>query len=119
MTTRREFLKSSGITIAGISMLGLKNFKYAVQDNYKIMRPQPEVRNFISEAVEHKIAEVKKNIKDKEIAWLFENCYPNTLDTTVKYGLKWQTRYFCNNRRYKCNVVKRFKCTGSCIFPLM
>ena len=85
MTTRREFLKSSGITIAGISMLGLKNFKYAVQDNYKIMRPQPEVRNFISEAVEHKIAEVKKNIKDKEIAWLFENCYPNTLDTTVKY----------------------------------
>ncbi len=85
MTTRREFLKSSGITIAGISMLGLKNFKYAGQDNYKIMRPQPEERNFISEAVEHKIAEVKKNIKDKEIAWLFENCYPNTLDTTVKY----------------------------------
>ena len=85
MTTRREFLKSSGITIAGISMLGLKNFKYAGQDNYKIMRPQPEERNFISEAVEHKIAEVKKNIKDKELAWLFENCYPNTLDTTVKY----------------------------------
>ena len=85
MTTRREFLKSSGITIAGISMLGLKNFKYADQDNYKIMRPQPEERNFISEAVEDKIAEVKKNIKDKELAWLFENCYPNTLDTTVKY----------------------------------
>ena len=87
MTTRREFLKSSGITIAGISMLGLKNFKYADQDNYKNMRPQQEERNFISDAVEDKIAEVKKNIKDKELAWLFENCYPNTLDTTVKYRI--------------------------------
>ncbi len=87
MTTRREFLKSSGIAITGLSMLGLKNFRYINQDNYKIMRPQPEERNFISEAVENKIAEVKNNIKDKELAWLFENCYPNTLDTTVKYRI--------------------------------
>lgn len=27
----------------------------------------------------------ESNIKDKELAWLFGNCFPNTLDTTVSY----------------------------------
>jgi meiotically up-regulated gene 157 (Mug157) protein len=40
----------------------------------------------VSEAVEAKVAEVKKAISDPELAWLFENCYPNTLDTTVRTG---------------------------------
>ena len=42
-------------------------------------------RKFSSEAVEATIRKVKSNIKDQELAWLFENCYPNTLDTTVNY----------------------------------
>ncbi|MEO6849451.1 MAG: glycoside hydrolase family 125 protein, partial [Mucilaginibacter sp.] len=37
------------------------------------------------QAVEDTITKVKASIKDPELAWLFENCYPNTLDTTVKY----------------------------------
>ena len=37
-------------------------------------------------AVEEKIRSVKAAIKDPELAWLFENCYPNTLDTTVNYS---------------------------------
>jgi hypothetical protein len=45
-----------------------------------------ENRNFISEAVEAKIGDVKKSIADPELAWLFENCFPNTLDTTVRAG---------------------------------
>ncbi len=45
-------------------------------------------RKFVSKAVEAKIAEVKANIKDKELAWMFENCYPNTLDTTVETGTR-------------------------------
>ena len=32
------------------------------------------------------MAEVKRRIGDPELAWLFENCYPNTLDTTVEMG---------------------------------
>lgn len=49
-------------------------------------RPDVAKRNFTSMAVEKEIARVKKRIADPEIAWLFENCYPNTLDTTVHPG---------------------------------
>ena len=49
-------------------------------------RPPLKDRKFVSSAVEAKIAEVKAAIKDKELAWMFENCYPNTLDTTVEIG---------------------------------
>ncbi len=49
-------------------------------------RPPQEKRNFTSEAVDAKIVEVKKSIADPELAWLFENCFPNTLDTTVRTG---------------------------------
>jgi len=49
-------------------------------------RPKPDNRKFISEAVEEKISEVKSCIKDKELAELFENCFPNTLDTTVNFN---------------------------------
>ena len=50
-------------------------------------RPKPADRKFTSEAVESTIKDVKAAIKDPELAWLFENCYPNTLDTTVNYAV--------------------------------
>ncbi len=49
------------------------------------MRPAPEKRAFHSDAVEETIAAVKRSMGDPELAWLFENCFPNTLDTTVRY----------------------------------
>src|SRR3546814_7222211 len=30
------------------------------------------------------MSRVKAKIADPELAWMFENCYPNTLDTTVQ-----------------------------------
>jgi len=33
-----------------------------------------------------KIVEIRRAIADPELAWLFENCFPNTLDTTVTFG---------------------------------
>ena len=50
-------------------------------------RPEVAKRTFTSDAVEKLIIEVKAKIADKEVAWMFENCYPNTLDTTVDYEL--------------------------------
>ena len=39
----------------------------------------------MSESVDAAIARVKPRIADPRIAWMFENCFPNTLDTTVKF----------------------------------
>ncbi|WP_163959446.1 glycoside hydrolase family 125 protein [Sphingomonas insulae] len=50
-------------------------------------RPAPGARRFTSPAVEAEIKRVKAKMGDPELAWLFENCYPNTLDTTVKVGI--------------------------------
>ncbi len=33
------------------------------------------------------INKIKSSIKDKELASLFENCFPNTLDTTVRFQM--------------------------------
>lgn len=42
-------------------------------------------RKFTSRAIERTIAEVKDFISNPELAWMFENCFPNTLDTTVTF----------------------------------
>lgn len=49
-------------------------------------RPAPAARRFVSPAVEREIARVTALIRDPQLAWLFANCYPNTLDTTVFAG---------------------------------
>jgi len=51
-------------------------------------RPATAARKFVSPAVEQKLAEVKASIADAELAWMFENCFPNTLDTTVHFETK-------------------------------
>ena len=60
----------------------------AASDNTRLVsrRPKMEDRLFVSDAVEKKIKEVRQLIKDNAyLAWMFENCFPNTLDTTVHY----------------------------------
>ncbi len=48
-------------------------------------RPAESDRLFRSEAVEAQIARVKGLLKNPKLAWMFENCFPNTLDTTVHH----------------------------------
>jgi len=56
------------------------------EKNIANLRPPVKKRKFVSSAVEETINDAVGRIKDTEIAWLFENCFPNTLDTTVKFG---------------------------------
>lgn len=82
---RRTFLKGLFYTTA--ATLELKSSVFAKRD-YQTVRPGRSERKFVSEAVEAKIREVKRAIADPELAWLFENCFPNTLDTTVTFGTR-------------------------------
>ncbi|MDP2037734.1 MAG: glycoside hydrolase family 125 protein, partial [Ignavibacteria bacterium] len=54
--------------------------------NNTIMRAPINSRKFVSEVVEKTILKVKQQIADEVIAQLFENCFPNTLDTTINYN---------------------------------
>ncbi len=56
----------------------------AAEQNFASKRPPSAQRKFVSKALEEQIAHVKSRIGDPELAWMFENCYPNTLDTTVE-----------------------------------
>lgn len=53
--------------------------------NYKSARPDKKDRLFVSEIVEKKIKEVTGLLKNEKLAWMFSNCFPNTLETTVHY----------------------------------
>jgi meiotically up-regulated gene 157 (Mug157) protein len=55
---------------------------------FPVVRPAAGKRRFRSRAVEAAIAEFKKKVKDPELGWLFENCFPSTLDTTVTPGTR-------------------------------
>lgn len=48
-------------------------------------RPAPADRLFVSSAVEAKIAEVQRLLTHPYLSWMFVNCFPNTLDTTVHF----------------------------------
>jgi len=45
-------------------------------------------RKFTSSAVEEVIKEVTSYLGDTELSWMFSNCFPNTLDTTVVHTEK-------------------------------
>lgn len=82
---RKKFIQQSSLAAAGILLS-----KYATanrQTGFPVVRIPESQRKFKSPAVEKLIADVKKNIGNKEIAWLFENCFPNTLDTTVDFEI--------------------------------
>ena len=56
-----------------------------VDGEYVCQRPAAEERLFTSQAVEAEIERVKNLLTNPRLAWMFSNCFPNTLDTTVHY----------------------------------
>jgi len=80
---RNEFIRNTGLLGAGIL---LNNFAFAKSyQNFPVVRTPANQRKFHSKAVEAAITEFKSEVKNEELGWLFENCFPNTLDTTVTF----------------------------------
>lgn len=86
MINRRNFIKKSGMGIGFFALPTSAKFLYT--DDYVSKRPNVNQRKFISQAVENTIKTIRKSIADQELAWMFENCFPNTLDTTVQFYQK-------------------------------
>jgi meiotically up-regulated gene 157 (Mug157) protein len=87
MATRRRFIRNTTLAGAAISA-GIPAFSVTPVAARESQRPAPKLRKFRSKAVEGAIKEIESYLGDNELAWLFANCFPNTLDTTVTYSEK-------------------------------
>lgn len=83
---RRHFISQAGILGAGA--LVVPNILKAASFDFPVVRVPKSERKFSSDAIEKVISGMKKKLKDPELGWLFENCFPNTLDTTVDFEIK-------------------------------
>ncbi|HUH56880.1 MAG TPA: glycoside hydrolase family 125 protein [Rhodanobacter sp.] len=84
---RRHMLKMMALATGGAMVGRVPNVMAKPQHRvFRSRRPPPAQRRFVSPAVEQLIDRTRAGIGDPELAWLFENCYPNTLDTTVHLG---------------------------------
>jgi Uncharacterized conserved protein len=97
MTTRRNFIKTGGLSLAGL-VVGQNSFARLADhtiaetlgtdaSKYVCLRPDSDKRQFTSIAVEKAIQTTKSMLKDEKLAWMFENCFPNTLDTTCEHKI--------------------------------
>ena len=80
--SRREWLKGAGAAVAAAKGA----WGAGAQTGMELSpgRPPVNLRHFRCAAVESVIAKTKRQIRDETLAAIFENCFPNTLDTTVQ-----------------------------------
>jgi uncharacterized protein len=84
--SRRQLLRGGGTALVASLLPGAARAARQAAPVQSGERPQPADRQFRSEVVEQYIAQVRARIGDPELARLFCNCFPNTLDTTVEPG---------------------------------
>jgi meiotically up-regulated gene 157 (Mug157) protein len=82
---RNQFIKN--VSLAGAGWAFQKVSFAQTFSPFPVVRTPLDKRKFHSTAIEAAIAQFQKEVKNKELAWLFENCFPNTLDTTVDFEL--------------------------------
>lgn len=79
---RRTFIRNTGVLGAGLLA---SKVSFAAAPEFPVVRVAPGKRHFQSKAVDAAIKTFQSKVKNPELNWLFENCFPNTLDTTVYY----------------------------------
>jgi meiotically up-regulated gene 157 (Mug157) protein len=79
---RRDFIHGASLAATGVIFSSLAK---ARDTAFPLVRTTETKRKFNSPAVENTIWRVQSSIGNKELAWMFGNCFPNTLDTTVDF----------------------------------
>jgi meiotically up-regulated gene 157 (Mug157) protein len=82
---RRTFIQSTALAASGFLLA--PSPAWATETSFPVVRVSAAKRKFKSPAVEKTIAQVQSNIGNRELAWMFGNCFPNTLDTTVDFEM--------------------------------
>ena len=84
MMNRRDFVQTASLATAGLMLGSVARGQGA---DFPVVRIPESQRKFKSAAVEKAIRDVQTSIGNKELAWMFGNCFPNTLDTTVDFQM--------------------------------
>ncbi len=87
--SRRSLVKGLTALALGTTLPTVKlQAALSPERNAKLPRARPQLaeRRFRSPAVESLISSLRQRIADPDLATIFENCFPNTLDTTVSPG---------------------------------
>jgi meiotically up-regulated gene 157 (Mug157) protein len=86
--TRRDLVWTLGRLTGGAGASSLLRIPLLAEKSVSFgsRRPLPQDRKFSSEAVETYITSICRRIGDPQLADLFANCFPNTLDTTIQPG---------------------------------
>lgn len=87
MTTRKTFIQQAGL-VAAVAVAKPSSLFASGKSEFESKRPPLAQRHFTSEGVEEMIRKIKAGVKNPELTWLFENCFPNTLDTTVDFSIE-------------------------------
>lgn len=74
---KKKLLTAASIAL-GVSLT-------ASAQTFESRRPAEGERLFTSEKIEQLIDEVTAQLTNPKLAWMFRNCFPNTLDTTVHF----------------------------------
>jgi uncharacterized protein len=82
---RRQFLHNSSLITSAVLLSPAG--AWAAESAFPVVRVPESKRKFKSPAVERTIARVRSTLRNRELAWMFENCFPNTLDTTVDFDV--------------------------------
>ena len=83
---RRKFIQNYGIMNGGLMLGG--TVSPGMKSGFPALRIPADQRRFTSRAVEHAIEDFENNVSNLELAWMFGNCFPNNLDTTVTHTAK-------------------------------
>ena len=70
-----------------LSTLGALSLNAQTVPDYISQRQPLEKRLFTSQAIEDEITRITNLLTNPKLKWMFENCFPNTLETTVHFRM--------------------------------